>query len=111
MCVVKAMESLAGHACKASFDKREFRTKNPFFILEKGLCSNQLLCFLSELSFFKKHVSKKAFHRSDLAKIKNKFYSAFSSSFRLFMPITLIEKQNNSKLVLHLGSREKMWQS
>ena len=105
--MAKAMGGLAGNACKATFGNREFGTRKPFFILEKGLRGNRLICFLTEISSFKKHFTKKVFHRSDLAKIKNKIYSTFDSSFRLILPILLIEKQNNSKLVLHLGSREK----
>ncbi len=105
--MAKAIGGLAGNACKARFDNRDIRTNKPFLSLRKGLRSNQFLFLLKYLSSFKKHFTKKVFHRLDLAKIKNKIYSAFNSSFRLIMPILLIEKQNNSQLVIHLGSREK----
>jgi len=111
MCVAKAMGGLAGNACKAGFDKREFRKRKPFFNLEKGLRGNQLTCFLTDIFSFKKHLTKKPLYGLNQAIRLNKIYSAFSLSFCFDLPIILIEKQNNSKLVLHLGSREKMWQS
>lgn len=104
--VAKARAIFAGCACKERFDKRELRKRKPFFILEKGLRGNQLLFLLYYLSSFKKHLSRKTLHRAALAIIHINIIGVLNLSFCFNLPIILIE-QNNSKLVMHLGSREK----
>ena len=111
MCVVKEKVSLAGSACKVRFDKREFRKIKPFFKAMKRFCFSYLLIVVNYLSSFNIYFAQSIFYGSTSAKKYFKLNSAFSLSFRLNLPILLIDKQNQSQLVIRLGLREKMWQS